>query len=128
MLVTVFLGMVTVASLVMGNMAVSQAAEDGVTAWASGASMSTVQTTVSSVLQQEGVAANPVTTLVSHGGQKSVTVSIPMKILNAGTLGTVTASRTIASLASAPSGGTVTGGTAGGGGQGGVVYHHFPRW
>ncbi len=125
-LVTVFLGLVTVASLVMGNMAVSQAAQDGVTAWASGDSISSVEATVADVLQQEGVQANPVTTLVSHGGQKSVTVSIPMKILNTGTVGTVSASRTITALASPSSGGTVTGGT--GRGQGGVVYHHFPRW
>ncbi|WP_338055148.1 TadE/TadG family type IV pilus assembly protein [Sulfobacillus harzensis] len=130
-LTAVFLGMVTVASLFLGNVAVSQAAEQGVRAWAGGASTASVTETVAAALRQEGISATPVTQFANQGSAKSVTVTVPFKLLNTGTIGSVSASRTITSAASAPVGSGPSGPVGGGGGGqggGGVVYHHFPRW
>ncbi len=123
-LIVVFLGVSTVASLFMGNMAASQAAEQGVVAWASGGSPSVVASVVSQTLVQEGYHVTPVTRLSSTDGVKSVSVLIPLNLWDSGRVATVAASRSVstgAGVAPVPSGG-------GGSGGGGYVYHHFPMW
>lgn len=134
-LVVVFLGLATVASLFMGNVAVSQAAEQGVLAWSTGDSTSAVGQVVNTALAQQGYRGTaPTTTFVASGNMKTLTVSVPMKVLNLGTLSTVSSSRSITTVApQSVSPSPAPAPTSGGGGGshqggGGTVYHHFPMW
>ena len=130
-LIAVFLGLATVASMMMGKMAVSQAAEQGVQALASGDSPATVNQVVTQTLQHNGVTAAATTSTVDHGSTKSVTVSLPYRLWNTGGSTVLSASRTLTTIAS-PASGSGSGASGppatGGGGGGGYVYHHFPMW
>lgn len=139
-LVAVFLGFATVASLFLGNMAVSQAAQNGVQALASGQSAAEVAQVVSETLQQEGYHGVPTTTTITSGNRQTVDVSLPYTLWNTGSSTSISAERTLTTLSNSnqkvsqsAGGGGGSGGTTvspvstgGGGGNGGTVYHHFP--
>jgi len=129
-LVLVFLGLATVVSLFMGNMAVSQAAELGAVAWSNGQNSADVDGVVNQTLSSEGYTGSPTTSLASDGDIKTVTVTIPMHLFNLGRAGSVSASRSVTSIAAPPTTSPTTSSPSGGGGSGGggYIYHHFPMW
>lgn len=133
-LVAVFLGLATVASVLMGKMAISQAAEQGAQELASGGNAALVNQIVSRTLTQEGFSGTATTQMTTNGLQKSVTVSMPFALWNTGGTTTLSASRTLTMLPSTSTSSGTSGNVStappasGGGGGGGYVYHHFPMW
>ena len=124
-LIAVFLGLATVASLFLGKMAVSQAAEAGAQALASGQNQTAVARVVSNTLHQEGYQGTGFNTKETiNGASDSVTVSLPYTLWNTGAATTLRAARTLTTV----SGSGSSSGSSGGGGGGGIIYHHFPMW
>ena len=132
-LVAVFLGLATVTSMFLGKMAVSQAAQNGVQAWAAGDSVLQVDQVVASTLNQEGYHGVPSTTASAQGNAKTVSVTVPYTLWNTGGATHIAVSRTLTILPKvtsqkSPSPIITVGGSSGYGGGGGYVYHHFPMW
>ena len=132
-LVAVFLGLATVTSMFLGKMAVSQAAQNGVQAWAAGGSVLQVDQVVASTLNQEGYHGVPSTTASAQGNAKTVSVTVPYTLWSTGGATHIAVSRTLTILPkvtsqTSPSPVITVGGSSGYGGGGGYVYHHFPMW
>ena len=125
-LMAVFLGMATVGRLFLEHVAVGQAAEQGIQAWASGQTSGEAVAAVDQTLSRQGVAGATVTAS-QNGHVRTLTVAVPVTLWNTGKAAAVTASRTFVTLSSAQNPSPVS--PPGGGGSGGPpVYHHFPMW
>jgi Flp pilus assembly protein TadG len=127
-LIAVFLGLATASSLFLGKIAVSQAAQNGVQAWAAGESPTQVDQVVEATLTSEGYDhAQSTISTTSNGASRTVAVSVPYRVLNTGATTSLAAERTFTMASSNPAP-PPSSGSGGGGGGGGYVYHHFPMW